>query len=391
MVSILILGAVGFSQMSTPAYAGDIDPLQGVYQFDEKTGTTAVDGAGHIGAGTLTNMVLSTDRILGGIGAAFSGALHFNDDDTDEYVIVNPVTSFPTDAITAEFWINSDETGPGTPLSYAVTGTDNEFLIFNVNSLQIWIQGTPFSTGEDVADGTWHHVAVTWAKSDGIIKLYVDGTLTDTSGANHKDFSLEAGGSLVFGQEQDTVGGDFQTSQICDCTMDEVRIWDEVLDAEAIAESANLGEARNTAGWDTELSHEGFASVIIWTSAFHDAEGDTVPWRMMRVNTEAAIDITTIDCAKKNAKKIDCPGAEPDAAKDGILFRGLSPKGTTLSLFDPDEGTIAGCGGACDGDLVEVDIVVGDFVNPRANRPATAHFQVVLDIDEELGSNVHQH
>lgn len=378
--------------MSTPTYAANIDPLQGVYQFDEKTGTAAVDGAGHIGAGTLTNMDLSTDRILGGTGAAFSGALHFNDDDTDEYVIVNPVASFPTDAITAEFWINSDETGPGTPLSYAVAGTDNEFLIFNVNSLQIWIQGTAFSTGADVADGTWHHVAVTWAKSDGIIKLYIDGVLTDTSGAFHAGTSFDVGGSLVFGQEQDIVGPPFDPNQSCDCTMDEVRIWDEALDAEAIAESANLGEARNNADYDTELSHDSFASVIVWTSAFHDGEDEIIPFRMMRVNTDAEIDPTGIDCERKNSKKIDCPG-EGDTDDDGILFRGLSPKGTTLDEFDPDEGSIAACDlAACDATAeVEVDIVVGEFVNPKANRPATAHFQVALSNGEELGANVHRH
>jgi len=274
----------------------------------------------------------------------------------------------------------------------------NEFIIEGVAEPRFWIKGaaTDFATGKSFNNGEWHHVAVTWdgdcdGTADAKVRLYIDGVLEFTSSALKCNLSLTGLGSLVFGQEQDAVDDVFQTFQACSCTMDEVRIWDVALDAEAIAESANLGEARNNEDYDTELSHEGFASVIVWTSAFHDAGSDTVLFRMMRVNTDAAIDPTGTDCERKNSKKMDCP-SEGDPDDDGILFRGLSPKGTILSLFDPDEGTIAACDlTACSSDLIEEDIVVGTFVNPKDKRPATAHFQVVLDIDEELGSNVHQH
>ena len=62
-------------------------------------------------------------------------------------------------------------------------------------------------------------------------KIYVDGQLAnDTSyGANRI-----AGGTLVFGQDQDQVGGGFQVSQAFQGIMDDIRVFDRVLTAEEI-------------------------------------------------------------------------------------------------------------------------------------------------------------
>jgi len=405
---ILLTSAIVFSQISTPTYAADIDPLQGVYQFDEKTGTTAFDGVGHIGNGELVNMNVSAARILGGTDAAFSGALELNADDSDDRVRINPVGAFPTTALTVEFWIKTEDDLNAVPVSYAAgSGVDaNIFTIEGVDIPRIWINGT--FTADSTAsfnDGEWHHIAVTWdgdcaGSADGKVRLYQNGALNFTSDPIQCNTSLNSTGSLVFGQDQDSLDGTFQAIQACNCTMDEIRIWDEALDAEAIAESANLGEARNTDEFDTELGHDSFASVIVWTSAFHDVEDETVPWRMMRVDTNAEIDNSTssdIDCDKinPNPKKDPCPGGpEQDGINDGIFFRGLSPKGTILDILNPDESTIAACDlAACSTDLIEEDIFVGDFTNPPkpTKRPASAHFSVATNSTEPLGSNAHRH
>jgi len=117
----------------------------------------------------------------------------------------------------------------------------------------------------------------------------------------------------------------------------------------------------------------------------------------MRVNTIADIDNSSIDCdpINPNPKKKDCPGDdEPDGTEDGVLFRGLSPKRTTLDDFDPQEPVRKCDETACGTDFVELDIDVGSFTHFKPTRPATAHFSVVLDTLSpvvQLGSNTHEH
>jgi hypothetical protein len=65
------------------------------------------------------------------------------------------------------------------------------------------------------------------------LKFYKDGvnTFTDTF---QQGASMATSGSLVFGQDQDTAGGGFDTNQAFNGTMDELRIWNVVLDATTI-------------------------------------------------------------------------------------------------------------------------------------------------------------
>ncbi len=115
-------------------------------------------------------------------------------------------------------------------ISYAVSGSDNEFRVYDYNSLQISVKttyATP-ATGVSVNDGLWHHVAVTWRRSDGRVQIYKDGTLAFT-GNIAAGTSITGGGALVLGQDQDVVGGGFDPRQACRGLLDEVRIYNRVL------------------------------------------------------------------------------------------------------------------------------------------------------------------
>jgi hypothetical protein len=50
--------------------------------------------------------------------------------------------------------------------------------------------------------------------------------------------SISAGG-LVFGQEQDSVGGGYSPAQALDGTLDDVRFYDRLLSAQKIGALAN--------------------------------------------------------------------------------------------------------------------------------------------------------
>lgn len=44
-------------------------------------------------------------------------------------------------AVTACFWMKAADVNAGTPLSYAVSGQDNEFIIYNYKSFMLFVGG----------------------------------------------------------------------------------------------------------------------------------------------------------------------------------------------------------------------------------------------------------
>jgi len=134
--------------------------------------------------------------------------------DTTDYAIISQVNNFPDTAITISFWMKtSDVTNNGTPVSYATASEDNIFLIYNYQDFHFRINNQlSANTGVSANDGNWHHITVSWHSADGQLNLYKDGLLSFSSSLA-TGFLLPDSGALVFGQEQDTVGGGFQASQ----------------------------------------------------------------------------------------------------------------------------------------------------------------------------------
>jgi CUB/sushi domain-containing protein len=122
---------------------------------------------------------------------------------------------------------SSDTTKKGTPISYASSASDNDFLIYDYNDFQIYRGGSYVTTGVSANDGNWHHIVVTWRSSDGQVKLYKDGEAY--SGTLATGTSITDGGSIVFAQEQDSVGGGFDSTQAFLGIIDEVMIFNEAL------------------------------------------------------------------------------------------------------------------------------------------------------------------
>ena len=99
--------------------------------------------------------------------------------------------------------------------------------------------GLSFYTGESagenvswtipsIADDTWHHIAVVRDATGNAATLYIDGVSQGTQGTTLNALSIDVGG-LMLGQEQDSVGGGFQSSQAVDGSFDDVRIYTRTL------------------------------------------------------------------------------------------------------------------------------------------------------------------
>jgi len=151
-------------------------------------------------------------------------------------------TDFPTHNLTAEIRFTSSNLGThDTPLfSYNVSGSDNEFLIIGqpaTNKLGVYINGAPYTTGislPSLFDGAQHMLSVSWNMQSGALNVYVDGVQKYSATAS-VGVPITGGGTLVLGQEQDTVGGGFNSTQIFEGTIDEVRIFNYVRTGQEIA------------------------------------------------------------------------------------------------------------------------------------------------------------
>jgi hypothetical protein len=162
-------------------------------------------------------------------------ALQF--DGVDDHVKLQPFSGFPSTNITVEFWMRAtDPTKEGTPLSYAASNHYNEFLIYNYNAIRMHIATEYIDTGISLADGEWHHLAVTWSSADGALNIYKNGTLAFATTDFVTGHKLVDGGALILGQEQDSVGGRFQVHQAFAGEMDEVRVWNLIRTEKEIAD-----------------------------------------------------------------------------------------------------------------------------------------------------------
>jgi hypothetical protein len=129
---------------------------------------------------------------------------------------------FPTSAWSFSVWIRSAAGSVGTIVSYEVPANTSdgmsqgsgahELLVYNASSIVLVIRGTVnladsrrqmgLSTGVNVADGTWHHLMITWTAAGGEVVVYKDGIIAFDGGPYQAEASLQPGGSLVVGQAQ---------------------------------------------------------------------------------------------------------------------------------------------------------------------------------------------
>ncbi len=194
----------------------------------------ARDASGNEYHGTLSGPVPTWDRFGNEDGAIlFNGTDHRID-------LPHNVLDGRLD-VTIAFWLKTSKSGAQTIVSGANQFNDNEYIVFflneglirfyshgNVGRNQVWCDVEI----QPIADGTWHHFAVIRNASLGHADFFVNGEgYTKRCGHLVYDtLKIEAGG-LILGQDQDTFGGGFDTSQVLRGTLDDLRIYDGILSA----------------------------------------------------------------------------------------------------------------------------------------------------------------
>ena len=64
-------------------------------------------------------------------------------------------------------------------------------------------------------DGKWHHICQSWENKGGSWKLYKDGVVASQGTGLKTGHVIMPGGCITLGQEQDSLGGGFSSTELC--------------------------------------------------------------------------------------------------------------------------------------------------------------------------------
>ncbi|KXJ26646.1 sushi, von Willebrand factor type A, EGF and pentraxin domain-containing protein 1 [Exaiptasia diaphana] len=158
------------------------------------------------------------------------------------YVMADTLTQTLSE-FTVSLWLKTKEKVL-VPISYAVGSQMNSILIYIDQTG--WLR---FVVAEQQIDGfpglldddRWHHVLATWQSVTGQAQVFIDGDLkiTDNGGINTGN-TIQGGGKVVLGLDQDSLGGGFDVEQSFVGELTHVYLWNTVLSTDVIFNMARV-------------------------------------------------------------------------------------------------------------------------------------------------------
>lgn len=234
-------GISNYSCSCLPGYSGDLCEINDDDCVNNQCaiGSTCID---HVNAyeciclpgfsGIYCEQQLSSDFIMS-----------FNNPSTSNFAIVDGIPQMSSTSIS--MWVQTiDKHRPGTMLSYAANdrhhSIPNALTMTDYGSLKIYINDKPVFTNLKLNDGKWHHVVFTWSSKDGVWNLYENGSLVASGDDLETNGQIPGGGSLILGQEQDCVGGNFSPLEAFVGNITRVNLWNNVLSSNDVKNLCSL-------------------------------------------------------------------------------------------------------------------------------------------------------
>jgi len=132
--------------------------------------------------------------------------------------------------ITFAAWIKTTKNGAFALISGANSYRDNEYLLYfsSPTRMYTYIKGSGrySNLANPINDGEWHFIV--WVKDGSSSKVYIDGNLIHSKTQSSSALSISSNG-LWLGQEQDSLGDKWDSSQSFVGYMDEVKIYSRAL------------------------------------------------------------------------------------------------------------------------------------------------------------------
>ena len=155
--------------------------------------------------------------------------------------------------LTTAFWLQTEHAGGLQPIISGASGggaASNEFSVWLINPTTVRVtrgaQEANWTLASPANDGVYRHFAVTRTLTGDSYELFVDGVSQGTNTLSSGVINVVPGG-LFLGQDQDSVGGGFNSSQALYGSLDDFAIWDRVLTpAEILAARVGQIDADDT-------------------------------------------------------------------------------------------------------------------------------------------------
>ena len=174
------------------------------------------------------------------------------DGSNSERLVLPSFDGMPTTAISTFIVIKEKSLEPdgSALLSYAVSGSDNEYMLFNSNNnsvgtLKTHINGSQ-NAGQQQGSGTlaegFNIFTTQWRSSDGRAIHRLQGTAT--SSVIHDASPISSGGTMAIGGDQDQVDGNYATDQDLDGDIAEVIMYNSYLNDAQVTITENYLSAK---------------------------------------------------------------------------------------------------------------------------------------------------
>jgi len=165
-------------------------------------------------------------------GGVVCNALDLSASGTSDYAIIDSSLVDGKTDFTVSLWVQSGKTANQSILSGAGSN-NNEMLMWFIDhdTFRPYLKNSAngdMSTAT-IADNLWHHLV--WTRQGSQSCLYQDNALKGCVTQSAQALSVQ---SLVLGQEQDNVGGGFDSSQAFEGLIDEVLIFDGAISSAEI-------------------------------------------------------------------------------------------------------------------------------------------------------------
>ncbi|XP_029583144.1 neuronal pentraxin receptor, partial [Salmo trutta] len=147
-------------------------------------------------------------------------------------------------AFTVCLWLRPAEGGIGTPFSYAVAEQPNELVLLQGmhTPVELLINDKAAELPLNLSRGSWHHICVSWSQRGGAWQAYQGGKLRGEGQGLAAWHHIRPGGVLILGQEQDTLGGRFDSSQALVGELSQWNVWERVLTPSEVSSLAHCSQ-----------------------------------------------------------------------------------------------------------------------------------------------------
>lgn len=256
-------------------------------ESDKSAGQVAVNSASTGAAynGTYGGIV---DSVTDGPFAGSAGAQFDNNPSpsgsTGDFIRLDTsagTNPYISDAVTYELWLRSDSSGQ----QHGLFSFANSTALQNASTLFLDRTNTVFYinnegalvgvTQPEIFDGNWNHLVLTWESSTGELVTYFNGVVVSTQ-IHESGTLIDPTGTLIFGQEQDSLGGGFDINQNFEGDVAEIAVYDKVLSASQVQMHFSSAEELPPNGENYLFAEIRPSSIqgLVWEDFNDDAEVD---------------------------------------------------------------------------------------------------------------------